>query len=529
MVDMPRSTLRLRIAAVLTVAVFVGGSLLFAATPMDDPFIYARYARNLLLDHDLVFNHGGPRIEGVSSLLWTLVYAAGEALGLPPLSLPRGLGIVLGGILVASVARQVLRRAPGVPAWVALVFLGASVDLAYYASCGMDHIFWALTAWLFLTWVGEAKAITRKHYLIAALGFFVRPEGFLLFVPALVRQLVDERRGASAPDAARSAAVTAAPGVALHAAFVAARWALFGRLLPNAAAAKHLGGSLFARLFDGLLYLGTGIELYLLPVAVAVAVGAFVAPSRDEEELGIPAVALVLAALGFAVLGGGDDTSAFGETRLFVPIIAPLTLLFAFGLRRVAGQPAAALRAGVLAIALLSVRLPRALLLLKRSAGANSLSTPRQILGRWVDGFRAEAPLQLSTYLRRATPPGALIAVPWAGRVPYETDLPTLDLLGLNDPHIALVPPPERGIDVRYDAAYVLAARPFYICENFRVHAPLDEVARAPDSALRELGAIKVGQISLLRQPDLARLYEVDTEAPTPGTCLRLKAPEKTR
>ncbi len=53
-----------------------------------------------------------------------------------------------------------------------------------------------------------------------------------------------------------------------------------------------------------------------------------------------------------------------------------------------------------------------------------------------------------------------VIAVPWAGRVPYATGRPTLDMLGLNDTHIAHLPSLQRGIDVKMDPEYVLARRP---------------------------------------------------------------------
>ena len=515
----------MKCAAALTVALFVAVALLFAGTSMDDPFIYARYARNLLELHSVVFSAGGPRVEGVSSWLWTLVYAAGEALGLPPLALPRGLGIALGALLVASVVRQILKRGTGVSAWVALVFLATAVDLAFYASCGMDHVLWALVAWLFLIHVGTAKRVERRHYLLAALGFFVRPEGFLLFIPVFARQLVDERRETSARAAGVRILATASPGLALHAGFIGLRWMVFGRLLPNAAAAKHLGGPMMGRLFDGLVYLGAGLQLYAMPVAVALAVAIVAPPSRDEEQVGIPAVAFVLASLGMILLGGGDDFSAFGDTRLITPLIGPLTLLFVLALRGVETRPMPWLRASALIVALCSIRLPKALALLKWSTAANNLSTPTQVFTGWVQGFRSQAPMPLSVYLLRVTPKEELIAVPWAGRVPFETNLRTIDLLGLNDPHIATVQATERGVDVRYDASYVLAARPYFICENFKVRGSLEDVARASDGELRRSGAIKLGQVALLRNPDLARFYEIDPEAPLEGTCLVRRPP----
>jgi hypothetical protein len=138
-------------------------------------------------------------------------------------------------------------------------------------------------------------------------------------------------------------------------------------------------------------------------------------------------------------------------------------------------------------------------------------------------------PLRLSAYLVVATPPGEKIAVPWAGRVPYETGLPTVDMLGLNDAHIARLPKVDRGVDVKYDPEYLLSRRPWYVCENFILGGtPLVVLSRLSDSQLARLGGFRAGQRALLRSTVLARDYEVDTGIPNSAggsiTCFRRRA-----
>ncbi|MFQ5416191.1 MAG: hypothetical protein ACE5FL_03975 [Myxococcota bacterium] len=47
---------------------------------IDDAYISFRYAGNLVAGHGLVFN-AGEYVEGFTNLLWTLLIAAGIALG----------------------------------------------------------------------------------------------------------------------------------------------------------------------------------------------------------------------------------------------------------------------------------------------------------------------------------------------------------------------------------------------------------------------------------------------------------------
>jgi arabinofuranosyltransferase len=50
---------------------------------LDDAFIFFRYAANWADGHGPVFNLG-ERVEGYSSVLWTMILAAGAALSIEP-------------------------------------------------------------------------------------------------------------------------------------------------------------------------------------------------------------------------------------------------------------------------------------------------------------------------------------------------------------------------------------------------------------------------------------------------------------
>jgi hypothetical protein len=543
---MPRRDFALASCVTLWTALFLAESLLFLDSAIDDAWIFARYARHLWRFGDLIWNPGESRIEGFSSWLWLLVYSIGYRLAADPVLVAKLFGMVLGAALVAHFSLVVLRDEEH---WLAgnasVAVLVLSPSLAYYASCGMDHIAWALAVWAYIVWVCSSPEPRPRHFVVAGLGILLRPEGFLLFVPPLA--LMAARALAGSPSARDGAEVrkprgyawTLAPGLAVMGTLFLVRFALFGQWLPNAAAAKHYGGSFIVALVEGTVYLCRGFaDWAAIPVVVAAiglgreGRGGDVAGSAAGVQGGVDPVgwriALASGAFSgvlcaFVIVAGGDDTSAFGSTRLVTPAFAPAAYVLFHFLRSVS-RARRAMAALVVVFVALAVRAPNALDLLRNATGGTNLSTPADVLLAWKRAIEPRPLAPISRYLLDHTPAGEFIAVPWAGLVPYQTDLPTIDMLGLNDRHIAGAAVLGRsGRDSRYDSDYVLGRRPRFICENFVVRQPLEAVRTLSDTQLHAMGAFKSGQRVLLRNPLLASEYEIDTDAPTDGTCFRRK------
>jgi hypothetical protein len=380
---------------------------------------------------------------------------------------------------------------------------------------------------MYLVWISGSERIRPRHMMTAALGILVRPEGFLLFTPALVLGLATTMRREDPLRLPVSLVAALAWGCASLAVLVGIRLLLFGQWLPNAAAAKHLGGSIPLRFIDGALYLGESIGLYLAvpTVALAMAVG-MESPNRlgsdRERRLIVAAVSFVLVLVVFILAAGGDDISAFGRTRLITPAIAPAAYVLFCALRLLVARRCGWLAILAIVLVALAARVPSAADALRQATGATNLASAKDVLFAWRSAFRPQSLSPLSEYLRHNTPPSEYIAVPWAGLVPWETDLPTIDLLGLNDAHISKVPLSGRGgPDRRYDPDYVLARHPYFICENFVVRGSLERIQRLDDAGLRALGAFKEGQRRLLRHARLGAEYVVDEAAPVTGTCFR--------
>jgi hypothetical protein len=83
---------------------------------------------------------------------------------------------------------------------------------------------------------------------------------------------------------------------------------------------------------------------------------------------------------------------------------------------------------------------------------AGEIATERITVGKW---------------LKKNVPPNTLIAVDAAGAVPFFSELPTIDMFGMNDEYIAHGSNPNLGLGVagheKFDLKYVLARRPRYL------------------------------------------------------------------
>jgi hypothetical protein len=155
--------------------------------PMGDSYIHFVYARNLVEHHQFAYNPGWVQGIGTSSVLWVLVLAGFEALGVSPLIAGRVLGVgllaIVGVQLLVLVESLLLdlpeRRRIGL-ALILAVMVTANGNMVWIALSGMETILFAS--------LGLASLIFyRKRLWIAAgvsLGLLTltRIEGSILAV-----------------------------------------------------------------------------------------------------------------------------------------------------------------------------------------------------------------------------------------------------------------------------------------------------------------------------------------------------------
>jgi hypothetical protein len=406
---------------------------------VDDAFISFRYAENLARHGELVFNLG-ESVEGYSNFSWTLLLAGLASLGAAPEVSAPALGFCLGLLTLLAVywcARRVL-ECGRLPAFVGTVWLALSVSWTFWSASGMESVLFSLL--VVALWAGLwSRFVERRHGpaalgAVAALLALTRPEG-LVFVLALPAALLARRR------CRRHVLWGTFVSIGLVGAHLAWRHAYYEAWLPNSYAAKVTLGS--AAAWRGLGYVWGFLReeaiLLVLPVLVY-------AQRRSARILTLSGI--ILAYTAFIVLVGGDGLYRY---RFFAHLGPALALTVASGLDRLARGKRRWMLAGLVGISV-SLVLPQ---LWPPFFRQHSVREVRSWEERWE---------QVGKALQRRTPTELSIATNVAGRVPYYSQRPTLDMLGLADPVVArhAVSTAGRGYAGHERAApeYVLSRQP---------------------------------------------------------------------
>ncbi|HEX9638395.1 MAG TPA: hypothetical protein VGB99_12715 [Acidobacteriota bacterium] len=422
---------------------------------VDDAYISFRYARNLIQGHGLVFNPGEP-VEGYTNFLWTLLIAAALGLGAEPRAAAQALGLLFGLAALWGAARLARQLAPDRGRrYLALppLLLAACGAFAFWCVAGLETAaFAALLAWASVFWL-QARA--GGSYVPAALmgagAALERPEGLLFFGVAAGIELIDRLRGSARGRAAPAALFSFLLIAALHFGW---RWWTYGQLLPNPFYAKvELGPD---RLWRGLEYLAGFGRLFPLFAFAALALIPRRDPKRRFDRAGALRLMVVALVYLFYVAAVGGDAMPLG--RFVVPVLPLMAPLLA----------EVADRAGSFLAGLARIRQRSVLRLAAGAAALLSLLAPSLIGAHWINLVVAKRVTDLGLacgrYLRSQLPPDTLLATNTAGALPYASEFPTIDMLGINDLHIARRqgPGPTRGWigHERGDGAYVLRRLP---------------------------------------------------------------------
>jgi arabinofuranosyltransferase len=455
----------------------------------DDSFISFRYARNLSHGYGLVFNPGGERVEGYTNLLWVLILAGLNGLGFAPERAATVLSFAATVALFGLVIRFVLVRAPRGQYWIALLpafFLASTRSFAVWASSGLETRFFELllVAGL-LRLVGEVETIQRGGRVRFLSPWFfgaatlTRPDGLLIGGCSLLASAL--YTGWKAKRVPWSQVLAWWPMGLLVVASLAFRLTYYGEWLPNTYYAKVGGRFLWA---SGARYLAAfALEygaLLWLPGLIA-----GVWWHRSRRALFVPllfAAAIVPHAVYVAAIGG--DHFEYRPLDFYFPL---LFVLMADGAAFLATSPPRVWRISLYAGAVVfglawlptksheqfpstylpgfpgAFKIPQAELFLAperdpvfhlpilRTIGR----THRRLLSELTTQFvgirqeehrlfreKAEASaLKLNSVLEQGLlPPDVYVALDCVGVVPYRTNLPTLDRLGLTDAHVARTP-----------------------------------------------------------------------------------------
>lgn len=390
---------------------------------VDDTFITLRYARHIAAGLGPVWNAGPVHDEGYTSPLWTILLALPHLLHVDAEAAAKWLGLAahLGTIVaVAALARTGLRALAPDTGWrwagaVALLY-ALSAPVAVHAVSGMETA--AFTLALTLLALACARALQPgrppRPWVLASLALvtgLLRPEGHVLAAVMIVGTLLLLPRGTRTPIARASLLVWVLPATL----WMAWRWSYYGLPLPLPFYVKVAQAAPFAglpRVLEFLLEFGLPLAL-LLPVGL-------VPPPRPLRPALLSALVLLVAYVVPEHLMGY-------HFRYLVPAAPVLFAVSAAGLARWETHGAKRPSPGRVA-----------------TAGAFALFS-----GMWLCSHHPAVIASRRTYAEcfdrahravaaslAALPPGRL-AISDAGIIPYRTDWPALDLVGLNDRHIA--------------------------------------------------------------------------------------------
>ena len=418
----------------------------------DDALISLRYSQRLLDGHGLTWDDHRP-VEGYSNLLWVLACALLGRLGVDLVAAARILGAIgMGGaVLVCIYAGRRFAWPAGLPAATSALLLAASGTVAIWTIGGLEQPLVALllaAAAVLVAAAAEREVPDRRALRAAALALallvLTRPDSPLFAVSLAAAYLFARRgRGDGRPGALQ---LIGAPlvCVATQSAF---RLAYYGDWVPNAARVKLALTS--ERIADGAAYSLEGAAA-LAPAAALILLALLPGVRGRVAWRRVVCFGLPLVVWSAYVVAIGGDI--FPGKRHLTPSVVLLALL-------IGEATAAALRArSRLRLALW----PLAGLALVATADRQlAAAFNRQAAAeRWE--WDGEA---IGVMLRRAFADARpLLAVDPAGCVPFWSELPAIDMLGLNDAQIA------RGRPLTFgrgwlghevgDGAYVLAREP---------------------------------------------------------------------
>jgi hypothetical protein len=421
----------------------------------DDALISLRYADRLLAGDGLTWTDGRP-VEGYSNLLWILMVSVLGLFKIDLIVAARVLGVLSTFVVFAVVFRYSLRAGSGVlPATFGLGFLALSGPVAVWAIGGLEQ---PLVAALLATVLAAGLRLVdddspdRSLVLTCALSLglmcWTRPDAPLF--GAVIFAVVVMSHGVASTRVRALLPILLIPATFVVAQLVF-RLSYYGEWLPNPAYIKLAPG---AEVFDlGAAYVRDGLNA-MGPLGYA-GIGAVAAMAfrRETRRRGRLLLLVLLAWVAYVVFVGGD---IFPGWRLLVPVY--VTLAFALlevfralggpiGQRRTLVAAAAIIVLGLIPFAVTQYRDPE---------------NRRAIEERWEwDG--AVIGLVLKAAFGEREP---LLACDSAGCLPYFSGLPSIDMLGLNDHHIARARPDPDALSEGApahqfgDGEYVLSRRP---------------------------------------------------------------------
>jgi hypothetical protein len=410
---------------------------LFNGLMYDDSYIAFRYSHNWAAGHGPVWNIGEDPVEGFSSFAWVLIAAILEIIGLLPDFIMRWVGVLTWVVsmtllvprLVDMVSGEQTDRFAKITKGLAILSLIANAAIGFQAFHGLETALFSFAILLFVYQALRSRSLRDYLWLSAAslLLFSIRPDGAAIILPVWgILFLFDSH-------ARKNVFLGGLTMIALIAAYTAAKWAYFGYPFPNTFYIKEATEQLAGKSYV-IDYVTVLAPLLVFLVYAAGRVGLVRALTDKAFMLLITPAALFTAAYV------GIDPILGNIYRFLIPTL-PLFILAGLRMYSLANgqraetpemeKPRVAFASEAFwffALALVTVNaLFNVKVYLNYPFLQNYLGVSDET--RQLRGRQLEAANRLS--------PAPLLATGDVGALPYFSDLPTLDIIGLSDETVA--------------------------------------------------------------------------------------------
>lgn len=452
-------------AILFVIIFFIGYSVVlswsFLFQNVDDAYISFRYGRNMMEGDGLVYNKG-EYVEGYTNFLWTVITAPFTKIESVDVSIfATALGIIFSVInllLLSFISRQFTESFPKYSTYLFLLpslLIALDNSMAFWAIGGMEfpiYIFFILGIIYNYFRLNDSPKHTSYLIIFLILCTLTRPEGNMIFVITLFHLILFRKRLNEFKKIFIQLIISYGIFCLLYYGF---KYFYYGQVIPNTFYAKGVT-DLKMNLVLGTKYLvlciGTRIYIFIFIL--------FIPFFKALKELKLSfLIAVSLIYICYLIAVGGDWMIA---NRFFVPILPMLYILSAIGfinaiikIKDYFNNEAKALKIGNLLAVIISVLLFIVTL---------SFLEYKQLI---IKDNNAQYEMQWSMFgkwLKNNVSPETVIAVGPAGKIPYYSELYTIDMWGLNDEHISRRKSTRlQAGHKKFDFDYVLSRKPEFI------------------------------------------------------------------
>jgi arabinofuranosyltransferase len=429
---------------------------------VDDAYISFRYGKNLMNGSGLVYNRG-EYVEGYTNFLWAIITAPFtriQSIDIATFTLTLGLLISIFNIyLLIRISKQFSNLFESKPPYFLLlpaIFFVLDDSVAFWAIGGMEFPMWTLFILSAIYFYFKINEKPRNYLLLAIflmLCTLTRPEGNMIFVILMVHFFIFRKKIDFFKLKFLRILLLYALFVFLYYGF---KFAYYGQVIPNTYYAKGVT-DLSMNMLLGFKYIALcgGTRLYVLIFILFIT---FKGAVKDFKQSFLLLFSVVYILYIFIV--GGDWMNA---NRFLVPVIPILYILSSIGLIRTIDK------LGTINISFkkwANKLTGYALILLCTMLFIVTMSLLEyQELIIKDENYKYELQwARFGQWLKMNVSPNTIIAVGPAGKIPYYSELYTVDMWGLNNEHIARTESKRlQAGHKKFDFNYVLSFNPEFI------------------------------------------------------------------